>query len=338
MLAWYDAHGRDLPWRAKGGIGADPYRVWLSEIMLQQTTVAAVVPRFRAFLARWPTLPALAAADAREVLAAWAGLGYYARARNMIACARLLVAAHGGCFPDTEDALARLPGIGRYSAAAIAAIAFGRPAVVVDGNVARVMARAFAIAAPLKAAKALVRDHAARLTPMARPGDYAQAVMDLGAMVCTPKAPDCPACPWRRDCAAHQLGRVADLPLTAPRTVRRQRRGVVFWLEAGDAVLLRRRPPVGLLGGMLALPSSDWAEGQDAARAMAAAPVAAPWRLLPGHVRHVFTHFELELAVARAVLAERPLLEGEWTATARVLDAGLPTVFAKAARHALDAI
>lgn len=335
LLVWYDRHRRDLPWRARPGASADPYAVWLSEIMLQQTTVAAVTPRFQGFLTRWPTVEALAAAADTDVLAAWAGLGYYARARNLLACARAVSEHYGGHFPQDEAALRRLPGIGHYTAAAIAAIAFGQPAVVVDGNVERVMARLFRVTKPLPAAKPQLHAHAASLTPRHRPGDYAQAVMDLGATVCTPRTPKCAQCPWMNDCQARQAGDAERFPLKTPKPPRPQRQGVVFWLEADGAVLLCRRPAKGLLGGMTALPSSVWENGLDVDVALMQAPAEAPWRLLPGAVDHVFTHFALTLRVAQAVLPGGARPDGLWTPLDAVLDQGLPSVFAKAARHAL---
>lgn len=333
LLAWYDAHARDLPWRAAPGtseIGApDPYRVWLSEIMLQQTTVAAVRPRFAAFVARWPTVAALAAAPEADLMAAWAGLGYYARARNLHACARAVV-AHGG-FPRTEAALRALPGIGAYTAAAIAAIAFGERAVVVDANVARVVARLFAVPTPLPAALPALRGATDTITPAARAGDFAQAMMDLGSTVCTPRAPRCLACPLIGHCAGHRAGTPEAFPVKLARAARPQRYGTVFWAERAGAVLLVRRPPRGLLGGMRALPSGPWA---DAPPGLADPPLAADWMLLPGTVAHVFTHFRLELALAvgrahgHARGGER---RGEWWDMADIEAAGLPTVFAKAA-------
>lgn len=329
LLAWYDAEGRDLPWRVRGGGTPDPYRVWLSEVMLQQTTVATVGPRFADFVARWPSVQALAAAADADLMAAWAGLGYYARARNLLACARA-VAARGG-FPQTEAELRALPGIGDYTAAAIAAIAFGAHAVVVDGNVERVVARLAALAEPLPAAKPAIRALAARLTPPARAGDYAQAVMDLGATLCTPRAPACPRCPIRFACAAAAQGAAERYPLKTAKPPKPQRYGTAFWLERDGAVLLIRRPPKGLLGGMRALPSGPW---QAAPPGLAGAPIEARWRLLPGRVSHVFTHFRLELALAVAPLAQGrgdAPSGGEWWPIERLDSAGLPTLFAKAA-------
>lgn len=326
LLDWYDAHARALPWRSPPGAPPpDQYRVWLSEIMLQQTTVAAVAPYYERFVARWPTVAALAAAPDAEVMQAWAGLGYYARARNLLACARV-VAVSG--WPVDEAGLRALPGVGVYTAAAIASIAFGQVAVVVDGNVERVTARLFAVETPLPAARPLLRAHAATLTPAHRPGDYAQAVMDLGATICTPRGPRCDMCPVRGWCAATKTEDPARFPVKLPKTTRPIRHGTAFRLEAQGQVLLVRRPPRGLLGGMLALPSTDWAaEPSDWRDAI---PAAADWTLLDGEVRHVFTHFELRLRVAAATL---PSLDaaGEWWPVDALATAGLPTLFANTA-------
>lgn len=331
LLAWYDRHARILPWRSPPGAPApDPYRVWLSEIMLQQTTVAAVRPYFERFTARWPTVDALAAADEAELMAAWAGLGYYARAHNLLACARMVVEQYGGRFPDGEEGLRRLPGIGAYTAAAIAAIAFGRPATVVDGNVERVVARLFAVETPLPAAKPALRAHAEALTPAERPGDYAQAVMDLGATICTPRAPACGICPIRAECRAFASGAPERWPLKAPKAARPARKGIAFWIEHDGHVLLVTRPKKGLLGGMRALPTTSWS----AAPRLAEAPVEADWMML-APVEHVFTHFALELRVAAATVPGRAGLDGEWWPIDRIDEAGLPTVFMKAARRAL---
>jgi A/G-specific adenine glycosylase len=337
LLAWYDRAARRLPWRAPPGAAAppDPYRVWLSEVMLQQTTVAAATGRFAAFVARWPRIEDLAAAPDAEVMAAWAGLGYYARARNLLACARA-VAAAGGRFPADEAGLRALPGVGPYTAAAIAAIAFGRPAVVVDGNVERVMARLHAVETPLPAAKPALRALAARLTPAGRPGDYAQAVMDLGATVCTPRRPACGRCPWAAPCAARRRGRADDLPRRAAKPGKPLRHGAAFLARRPDgAVLVETRPAKGLLGGMLGLPGGDWAETPPPPEA----PLDAPWRDAGAAVRHVFTHFELELRVACArVPADTPPPPGLAWAPAEGLDAALPTVMRKALRLGLAAL
>ena len=302
LLAWYDRHRRDLPWRAPPGGRADPYRVWLSEIMLQQTTVAAVAPYYERFLQRFPDVAALAAAPAEAVMQAWAGLGYYARARNLHACAQA-VAAQGG-FPCDVEGLRALPGIGPYTAAAVAAIAFGVPVVPVDGNVERVTARLFAIEAPLPGAKAAIAAAAAR----ARPSDFAQALFDLGATVCTPAAPGCAVCPWLAGCAGRRRGIAAELPRKAPKAARKLRHGGHFWLTDGRHVLLRRRPPRGLLGGMTELPGTPWrAEPWSRADILVHAPMPADWRPA-GEVRHGFTHFELHIALF-AARVER--IEGE---------------------------
>jgi A/G-specific adenine glycosylase len=313
LLAWYDRAARRLPWRvgpAERAAGArpDPYRVWLSEIMLQQTTVAAAGPYFDRFTARWPTVEALAAAPRDELLAAWAGLGYYARARNLHACAQV-VAARGG-FPAEEAALRELPGVGAYTAAAIAAIAFDRPATVVDGNVERVVARLFAVETPLPDAKPELRRLAATLTPQRRPGDFAQAMMDLGATLCAPRAPACAACPWFAPCRGRATGVAAELPRKRPKPAKPRRSGAAFVaMTAQGAVLVTRRPDRGLLGGMEGPPSTDWTEaGPSAAETEAAAPFPARWRDAGAEARHVFTHFELTLRVlvARAPATAAP--------------------------------
>ena len=304
LLAWYDRHRRTLPWRAAPGEEPDPYRVWLSEIMLQQTTVKAVAPYYARFLKRWPSITALAASSLDDVLKAWAGLGYYARARNLHACARAVVERHDGRFPPDETALAGLPGVGPYTAAAIAAIAFGRCATPVDGNIERVVARLFAVEEPLPAAKAEIRRLAEGITPAERPGDFAQAMMDLGATICTPLRPACALCPWNDVCAASRRGTPETFPRKAPKAEGRLRRGAAFWVERADgAVLLRTRPLRGLLAGMTEVPTTEWAHDFDLAIALRNAPRLAngkaktAWRKLPGKVTHVFTHFPLELVV-----------------------------------------
>lgn len=337
LLAWYDRHRRHLPWRAEPGVAADPYSVWLSEVMLQQTTVAAAGPYFRSFIARWPAVQDLASADLDEVLHAWQGLGYYARARNLHRCARVVSGEFGGRFPDTEEGLRSLPGVGAYTAAAIAAIAFGRCAVVVDGNVERVMARLFAVEGPLPEAKRALHELAARLTPDERPGDYAQAVMDLGATICTPRAPKCMLCPWSDDCAGRAVAET--LPRRAPRAERPTRRGVAFWITRTDgAVLLRRRPEKGLLGGMIEVPSTAWREGDlpspVAARKESPLP-ALNWRLLPGTVQHTFTHFHLEIAVLAGRVGRAAAPDAIWSHPGDLGGQALPTVMKKIARHAL---
>jgi A/G-specific adenine glycosylase len=338
LLAWYDVHRRVLPWRAPSGTLADPYRVWLSEIMLQQTTVVAVAPYFNEFLARWPDLAALAAADLDAVLHAWQGLGYYARARNLHACARAVIARHGGKFPEDEAALRALPGIGAYTAAAIAAIAFGRKATAMDGNVERVIARLHAVETPLPDAKPALYRLAAALTPDDRAGDYAQALMDLGATICSKHKPKCTLCPWRETCRAREKGIAEMLPARREKVARPLRRGVAFWAVRDDgAVLLRRRPESGLLGGMMEVPSTEWrAETWTAAAAAAVAPLAAEWRALPGIVRHGFTHFELELAVLCGAVSG-VASDGVWVLPERLGDYALPNLMKKVVNHAIRA-
>lgn len=328
LLAWYDRHARALPWRAPPGTPApDPYRVWLSEIMLQQTTVATVRPKFELFTQTWPDFAALAAADEAALMTAWAGLGYYARARNLIACARVVMERHGGKFPATEAGLRALPGIGEYTAAAIASIAFGRRAVVVDANVERVAARLFAIATPLPAARPAIRAATATIVPDERSGDFAQAMMDVGSSICTTRAPKCLACPIATRCDGFAGGAPEAYPVKAVKASKPQRYGTIFWVEREGQVLLVRRPPRGLLGGMRALPTGPWAS---AAPGLADPPLNADWRLLPTTVAHVFTHFRLELALAVAT-ARMHSNADEWWPIERIDSAGLPTVFAKAA-------
>jgi A/G-specific adenine glycosylase len=319
-------------------VRADPYAVWLSEIMLQQTTVKAVIPYYQRFLARWPRVADLAAADLNEVLAAWAGLGYYSRARNLHACAAAVAERHGGSFPSDEAALLALPGIGAYTAAAIAAIAFDRQATAVDGNVERVVARLFAVEAPLPGSKPEIKRLAAQLTPGERPGDFTQAMMDLGAGLCSPRTPSCLVCPISSHCLGHRRGIAATLPIKAAKKDRPVRYGSAFLAVRRDgAVLLRRRPPKGLLGGMLEVPSTDWlslpAHGE---KALQAAPLAAPWRKLAGAVSHTFTHFQLELEVYFAGgLREEPAPSGcGWYAEAELPDEALPSVMRKVLAHA----
>lgn len=338
LLAWYDRHARRLPWRvapadAKAGEIADPYRVWLSEIMLQQTTVAAVKGYFEVFTTRWPSVGALAAADEADVMKAWAGLGYYSRARNLKACAETVARDLGGRFPEDEEALRRLPGVGPYTAAAIAAIAFDRPATVVDGNVERVVARLFAIEEAMPAAKPDLRRLAATLTPTTRPGDFAQGMMDLGATVCTPKRPACALCPWNDGCAARASGSPEVYPRRAAKAARPTREGVAFVaVRADGAVLLRRRPPKGLLGGMSEPPGTVWRPLGEAAASAEAPPLAASWRRMPVVVEHTFTHFHLRLEVRRAdVAAATAAPSGHWwSAPSEIAGEALPTVFRKA--------
>ncbi|MDE0877558.1 MAG: A/G-specific adenine glycosylase [Sphingomonas bacterium] len=338
LLDWYDAHRRDLPWRARAGETPNPYRVWLSEVMLQQTTVATVTPRFTDWVARWPDFESLARADDADIMAAWAGLGYYARARNLVAAAKAVVADHGGQFPRTEAELRTLPGLGAYTAAAVAAIAFGERAVVIDANVERVVARLFAIREPLPQARVAIRAAADTITPSLRAGDFAQAMMDLGSAICTSRSPRCLLCPIRDHCAGLAAGDPATMPVKPPKKIRPHRHGTLFWLERGDDVLLVTRPPEGLLGGMRALPTGPWA---DTPPGLVDAPVSAPavtsWRTLDATVSHSFTHFTLDLTLAVArIEAHQTPNSGDWWPVDALAAAGLPTVFAKAAAAILD--
>jgi A/G-specific adenine glycosylase len=336
LLAWYDRHRRRLPWRAEPNETPDPYRVWLSEIMLQQTTVTAVIPYYEKFVTRFPDVQALAAAPLDDILSAWAGLGYYARARNLHACARAVAAAGG--FPPDIKALQQLPGIGAYTAAAIGAIAFGLPAVPMDGNVERVAARLFAIDTPLPAAKPAIRAAADALgadpAARARPSDFAQALFDLGASLCSPTTPACALCPWTDSCQARAEAIQATLPRKAPKKSRPTRYGVHFWLtDSAGNVLLRTRPPKGLLGGMTELPGTDWRPTPwTTAEAIPLAPVKADWRPA-GQVRHGFTHFELVIDLLAATLPEIATL-GFARPVATLAEAALPSVMMKCARMA----
>jgi A/G-specific adenine glycosylase len=333
LLEWYDVHARDMPWRVspadrKAGHLPDPYRVWMSEIMLQQTTVAAVKEYFERFTRRWPTVRDLAAAEDAAVMGEWAGLGYYARARNLLKCARAVVADHGGAFPDTYDALLSLPGIGPYTAAAISSIAFDRSETVLDGNVERVMARMYNIHDPLPGSKPRLKSQAAALTPEVRPGDYAQAVMDLGATICTPRNPACGICPWRDPCAARVAGTAADLPKKTPKKAKPTRYGVVYLGQREDgAWLVETRPDKGLLGGMMGWPGSDWSESPTDHTP----PSAGNWQDLSGEVRHTFTHFHLILQVKTAQLPlETEPMQGFFLGKHDFKPSDLPTVMRKA--------
>jgi A/G-specific adenine glycosylase len=336
LLAWYDAHRRDLPWRAPPGERTPPYAVWLSEIMLQQTTVATVKGYFERFLTRWPTVESLASAPLEEVLAEWSGLGYYARARNLHACARRVAEAHGGIFPDEEEALRALPGVGPYTAAAIAAIAFDARAAAVDGNVERVMARLHAIASPVRQAKPVIREKVEAMLPASRTGDFAQALMDLGATVCTPRAPNCGACPFSEDCVAFRKGSAEAFPVKEKKAAKPKRRGAIFILLHGDDVLLVRRPAKGLLGAMSAFPATPLARDTAPEDWLAHAPCVADWRELPQPVSHVFTHFALTAAVfvGRSRRAVRMDDGRRWAARGNLDKEGLPTLMRKAASTA----
>ena len=337
LLAWYDRARRVLPWRALPGVTPDPYRVWLSEVMLQQTTVEAVKPYFERFLGEFPTLQALAAAPLERVLELWAGLGYYARARNLHACAKAVAERHGGRFPADEASLRALPGIGDYTAAAMLSIAFDRPAAPMDGNWERVVARLFAVATPLPAAKSELKRLAAGLVPERRAGDFAQAMMDLGATICTPAKPRCLLCPLSQLCAAYRHGNPETLPARAVKAERPVRHGWIFHVARPDgAVLLRRRPPKGLLGGMMELPGTPWrADPWTEAEALSAAPFALPWRRLKGQVSHTFTHFHLELVVLAGSTTESAPEGQRWAPVERLGEEALPSLMRKVLRKAL---
>ncbi|MDA7427866.1 A/G-specific adenine glycosylase [Primorskyibacter aestuariivivens] len=333
LLDWYDRHARVMPWRVgpdarRSGVRPDPYRVWLSEVMLQQTTVAAVRDYFHRFTARWPTVADLAAAPDADVMGEWAGLGYYARARNLLKCARAVVAEHDGIFPGTHADLLSLPGIGPYTASAVAAIAFDLPETVVDGNVERVIARLHDIHTPLPKAKAELTEAARIITPRQRPGDYAQAIMDLGATICTPKNPACGICPWRPDCLARANGTAAELPKKTPKKPKPTRFGIAYIARRVDgAILLERRPDKGLLGGMLGWPGSEWDEGTPTP----APPIRAEWKDAGAEARHTFTHFHLRLAVKTALVPmDRQPARGEFIAAEEFRPSDLPTVMRKA--------
>jgi len=332
LLGWYDRNARQMPWRVgpadrARGVRPDPYRIWLSEVMLQQTTVAAVTDYFHRFTARWPDVQALAAAEDADVMGEWAGLGYYARARNLLKCARVVADDLGGVFPDTHQALLKLPGIGPYTASAISSIAYDLPETVVDGNVERVMARLHDIHTPLPRAKPELTALAAALTPATRPGDYAQAVMDLGATICTPRNPACGLCPWRDPCKARLAGTAPDLPRKEPKKPKPTRLGIVYIVRRADgAFLLERRPDKGLLGGMLGWPGSDWNEAP-----VETPPMAADWRALPTPALHTFTHFHLRLTVMLAEVApDAPPHTGDFIPHATFRPSDLPTVMRKA--------
>jgi len=346
LLAWYDRHRRILPWRAPAGRRADPYHVWLSEIMLQQTTVKAVGPYYAKFLARWPDIAALAAAPLDDVLKAWAGLGYYARARNLHACARAVVERHGGKIPRTEAGLRELPGIGPYTAAAIAAIAFDAPASPVDGNIERVIARLFALEQPLPAVKPEIAKLARALTPAQRAGDFAQAMMDLGATICTPKRPACALCPWRENCAAFRRGDAETFPRRVAKREGDLRRGAAFVVCSADGhILLRTRPARGLLGGMTEVPTTQWSKDFVVSEAVQGAPhfpsLRKPvvWRKTASVVRHVFTHFPLELNVFMSeVPAGAAAPKGmRWIKISELDGEALPSLMRKVIAHALPA-
>ena len=336
LLGWYDVHARVLPWRSKPGVRANPYHVWLSEIMLQQTTVAAVKDYYLKFLKLWPTVEDLAASSQDDVLRAWAGLGYYARARNLHACAKVVVEQWAGKFPETEAELQTLPGIGPYTSAAISSIAFDQTHAAVDGNVERVMSRLYAIEEPLPLSKPRIREKAQALVPAKRAGDFAQALMDLGATICTPRTANCLICPWTEHCEGRKAGIAETLPKKLPKKKVPTRKGIAFWIESNDgSVLLRRRPQKGLLGGMMEIPSTPWAEK---AHADILPPVKAKWKKLRGLVEHTFTHFHLELEVWASHIEKGERPEGHdfvWVHRDNLHKEALPTVMRKIASHAM---
>jgi A/G-specific adenine glycosylase len=339
LLGWYDRNKRKLPWRSENGVKPDPYRVWLSEIMLQQTNVKTVAPYYAKFLARWPSVTELAEERLEEVLKLWAGLGYYARARNLHACARTILENHTGRFPDTEAELRTLPGIGAYTAAAIAAIAFDRKASPVDGNIERVIARLFAVEEALPAAKAKIQALAATLTPERRAGDFAQAMMDLGSTICTPKRPACALCPWNEPCLARKRGDQETFPRKAEKREGKLRRGAAFVvLRADGALLARTRPDKGLLAKMTEVPTTEWSHDFDESGTLAAAPFKAGWRRLPGVVTHVFTHFPLELSVYRASVPKtaRAPKGMRFIAADEIEGEAFPNVMRKVIAHAME--
>src|SRR6186713_2735370 len=348
LLDWYDRHRRRLPWRPPAGERADPYRVWLSEIMLQQTGVKTVGPYFLKFVTRWPDVAALGRASLDDVLRMWAGLGYYSRARNLHACAVAVLRDHGGAFPDTEEGLRRLPGIGPYTAAAIGAIAFDLRTMPVDGNIERVVSRLYAVEEPLPQAKPRIQELAATLLgpsragdEKSRAGDSAQALMDLGASICTPKKPACALCPLNDDCVARARGEQESYPRKAPKKTGALRRGAAFVVTRGDQLLVRSRPEKGLLGGMTEVPGSDWLAGLDDATARKQAPGLkglSRWQRRVGVVTHVFTHFPLELVVYTATVAAhaRAPQGMRWVPIATLAGEALPNVMRKAIAHGLD--
>lgn len=339
LLTWYDTHRRELPWRAKPGERADPYRVWLSEIMLQQTTVAAVAPYYRAFLKRWPNIEKLAAAALDDICGAWAGLGYYSRARNLHRAAQAIVREHCGVFPATSAELRTLPGIGAYTAAAIATIAFGEPVAAMDANAERVVARLHAFTGELPKGRAALAGLGQALVPKTRPGDFAQALMDLGSAICLPRRPRCDACPLADICQGRQQGIAQTLPRRAAKRARPLKRGAAFVaLDRGGSIYLVRRPDKGLLAGMLQPPLTEWqAEFPTRSGALAHAPFTGAWERKPGFVRHGFTHFELELEIYVCRFRSRPNGEGLWLTPAEFASAPVPTVMRKAVGHAVDA-
>lgn len=336
LLEWYDGHRRYLPWRAESPMAANPYHVWLSEIMLQQTTVVTVTPYFKKFIERWPRLDDLARTNPDNVMRLWAGLGYYRRARMLHQCAQTVRDEYGGEFPRTEQELIKLPGFGPYTAAAVAAIAFDKKANVVDGNVERVMARLFAIEQPLPKAKKILKEKAASLLPNKRFGDYAQALMDLGATVCTPRSPKCDLCPIQKFCQAKKLNIQTELPRKRRKTAKPARHAIAYVMtDSTGRVFLRQRPDKGLLGGMMEVPSSPWESASPAKTDLLRhQPAPLSWDLCDGNVRHVFSHFDLSIRVARAKAGKKKIGQGRWVAEKDLPNEALPSVMRKILRHA----
>lgn len=340
LLAWYDRHHRDLPWRISPGMAAkgirpNPYHIWMSEVMLQQTTVQAVKAYFAKFLKLWPTVTDLAEAPVEDVMAAWAGLGYYARARNLKKCAEAVAFEHGGVFPGTEEGLRHLPGIGDYTAAAVAAIAFNRPAAVMDGNVERVISRLYTIDAPLPGSKPVMKARVAALTPSDRPGDFAQAMMDLGATICTPKRPACALCPFNGACRALRGDDPERFPVKQKKKDKPVRIGAAYVVvNAAGEILLRRRKDSGLLGGMTEVPTTGWTARIDGDDSEDGAPFPAAWQPC-GAISHVFTHFELRLSIYRAQITSRSGDDGWWEPVTNLDAQALPTVMKKVITQAI---
>lgn len=336
LLDWYDQNARTLPWRNRHTSPSDPYHVWLSEIMLQQTTVPTVIPYFESFLTLWPTVDALAGAELDDILHAWQGLGYYARARNLHKCAGVVSRDHAGLFPDNETDLLKLPGVGPYTAAAIAAIAFKLPTVPVDGNIERVMSRLHAIEEPVRQTKDRVRSLATEIMPGDRAGDFAQALMDLGSMVCRPKSPKCEQCPWSGSCVAFKKGKADQYPVKLAKKPKPVRHGVAFWLQNAEGdIWLRKRPLRGLLGGMIEVPSTDWREQPWAAVEIEDMKLLnADWTEITGHVTHTFTHFHLKISVWAGVTSANNNEDGFWCSPDQFSEQALPTLMKKIVRHA----
>jgi A/G-specific adenine glycosylase len=336
VLSWYDGAARDLPWRSRGVCLSEPYHVWLSEVMLQQTTVQTVIPYFNLFLELWPTVDSLARADLDDILHAWQGLGYYARARNLHKCAIIIAYEYGGDFPRAESQLLKLPGVGPYTAAAIAAIAFNIRTVPVDGNIERVISRLHSIKEPVRQSKDQIRALVTKIMPKYRPGDFAQALMDLGATVCRPKSPKCEICPWAMSCTALKSGLQELYPVKLPKKNKPTRHGVAFWLQnSNHNIWMRKRPPWGLLGGMIEVPSTDWREEPwTEAEIWEQAPSNSKWSIREGLITHTFTHFHLQITVWAGLTSTNTNADGFWSAPNQLSELALPTLMKKIVSHA----